>query len=189
MSLQLFLLKRRLRGDYFLVIFIKENDGISKETLFWGQGNGRVPKEEIILKLSLKRRRMTFVKKERWHPAATFLSSECAHSLWRKKPELHPISSQWFLKEDNGLWPGMGGIFDGSFTYLGWNLTKRLLTSPLTCVLRKPGSAFEPLSVSYRSSLASWTQWLKLFFSVIYTMVGTKSKGTSKKCVTVEKQR
>ena len=153
--------------------------------LFWGQGNGQVPKEEIILKLSLKRRRMTFVKKERWHPAATFLSSECAHSLWRKKPELHPISNQWFIKEDNGLWPGMGGIFDGSFTYLGWNLTKRLLTSPLTCVLRKPGSAFEPLSVSYRSSLASWTQWLKLFFSVIYTMVGTKSKGTSKKCVTV----
>ena len=49
--------------------------------------------------------------------------------------------------------------------------------SPLACVLRKPGSAFEPLSISYWSSLASWTQWLKLFFSVIYTMAGTKPEG------------
>ena len=127
--------------------------------------------------------------KERWHPAATFLPSVCPHSLWRKKLELQPISNQWFLKEDIGTRPGMDGFFDGSFTYLGWNLTKRLLQSPLTCVLRKPGSALEPLSISYRSSLVSWTQWLKLFFSVIYTMVGTKPRGSSKKYVAVEKQR
>ena len=128
--------------------------------------------------------------KERWHPAATFLSSVRAHSLWRKKPELRPISNQAVVSQGR-YWNTTrnGWIFRWVFHIFGVKFDKEVTPVPSGLCFAKTWKCV-------------WTtfHFLLIFFGILNTMVETllqrhlhngwhQTRGSSKKYVAVEKQR